>query len=306
MVQHSSYLTVDAGQSAHLLRLVTPDGVFNGSRPGILATEPLPTQWLEAVASFMAEHPTAKPTAIAIGASGLTRITPKDLKPLHGPGIQTVAVAHDSVIDYLGALGNRTGCVISAGTGTICLAMGRSDVARVDGWGHLIGDAGSKYWIGRSALEAAMRGYDGRRQLTALTDMVAADFEDIETAYMELQADPNKVARIAAYSARVEELSATDRVAANILAKAAAHLSEAVQAAIRRVGLSGPKCPRVVALGEVFESMNVLTRFTEYLTLQWPNFALTEPKGDALDGAAAMLKLTKKHPLFGRVTVSSR
>lgn len=306
MTRHPSYLSVYAGQSKQKLRLVSPDGVIEGSRPGILATEPLHTQWLEAVASFLAEHPTAKPTAIAIGSTGLTRVTPKQLRVLHGPGIQTVVVAHDSVTKYLGALGDRTGCMISAGTGTICLAMGEKEVARVDGWGHLIGDAGSKFWIGRTALEAAMRGYDGRRQLTALTERFAADFENVEEAYMDLQADPNRVARIAEYATMVEELSATDRVAANILDKAAAHLSEAVQAAIRRVGLSGPVCPRVVALGHVFESQRVLNRFTDYLTLQWPNFALTEPVGDGLDGAAALLDLRKDHPFSSSIFTSTK
>lgn len=306
MTRHPSYLSVYAGQSKQKLRLVSPDGVIEGYRPGILATEPLHTQWLEAVASFLAEHPTVQPTAIAIGSTGLTRVTPEQLSVLHGPGIQTVVVAHDSVTKYLGALGDRTGCMISAGTGTICLAMGEKEVARVDGWGHLIGDAGSRFWIGRTALEAAMRGYDGRRQLTALTDMFVADFENVEEAYMDLQADPNRVARIADYADRVEELSATDRVAGNILDKAAAHLSEAVQAAIRRVGLSGPKCPRVVALGKVFRSQRVLSRFTDYLTLQWPNFALTEPIGDSLDGAAALLDLRKDHPFSSRIFTSNK
>ena len=46
--------------------------------------------------------------------------------------------------------------------------MGEKEVARVDGWGHLIGDAGSS--SGSDALlEAAMRGYDGRRT-TALIE----------------------------------------------------------------------------------------------------------------------------------------
>ncbi len=306
MRRHSSYLSVYAGQSSQKLRLVSPDGIIEGSRPGILSSEPLPAQWLEAVASFLAEHPTANPSAIAIGASGLTKVAPQHLTALHGPGIQTVVVAHDSVTNYLGALGDHTGCVISAGTGTICLAMGQDAVARVDGWGHLIGDAGSKYWIGRTALEAAMRGYDGRRQLTALTEMFVADFENVEEAYMDLQADPNRVARIAAYWSQVEMLSSTDRVAANILDKAAAHLSEAVQAGIRRVGLGGPKCPRVVALGEVFQSDRVLTRFTDYLTLQWPNFALTEPRGDNLEGAAAMLDLPNNHPFSSSLFISEK
>src|SRR5581483_2138299 len=38
-----------------------------------------------------------------------------------------------------------------------------SAVACVDGWGHLLGDAGSGFWIGRRGLDAALRAHDGRR-----------------------------------------------------------------------------------------------------------------------------------------------
>ena len=246
------------------------------------------------------EHPTTNPSAIAIGAASgcpwhLTALRAPESRPSWLPAFQSPAASNS---------GDHTGCVISAGTG-VCLAMGGTP-SRGGRWGHLIGDAGSKYWIGRTALEAAMRGYDGRRQLTALTEMFVADFENVEEAYMDLQADPNRVARIASYWSQVEMLSSTDRVAANILDKAAAHLSEAVQAGIRRVGLTGPTCPRVVALGEVFQSDRVLTRFTDYLTLQWPNFALTEPKGDNLEGAAAMLDLPKDHPFSNSLFISKK
>src|SRR5207302_1139349 len=37
-----------------------------------------------------------------------------------------------------------------------------SAVACVDGWGHLLGDAGSGFWVGRRGLDAALRAHDGR------------------------------------------------------------------------------------------------------------------------------------------------
>ncbi len=53
-------------------------------------------------------------------------------------------------------------------------ASAATRVARVDGWGNIMGDAGSGYWIGREALDAVMRAYDGRGPQTALTDVVRA------------------------------------------------------------------------------------------------------------------------------------
>lgn len=303
----TTYLAVDAGRGGTAVRLVTPEGTHEAQRPGILPGRPLAPQWADLVHDFLAEYPDARPTAVALGSSGVVGPGAHDLASLlHHDGITTVAVAHNSVTSFLGAIGDAKGCVIAASTGAICLAVGEHEVARVDGWGNLMGDAGSAYWIGRTALEAAMRGYDGRRQLTALTGAVTAEFPSLESAYVELATDPEHVRRIAAFADLVEQLAPTDRVAANILDKAAAHLSEAVQAGIRRVGLSGPLPPHVVAIGRVFEMERVRSRFCDYLTLQWPSFALMEPKGSMLDGTAALLSLPVASPLYQLVDYAER
>lgn len=302
-----SYLVGDAGQSSTRLRLVTPDGVRESTASGVVTDRPLPEQWAERVSAMLDAHPDAHVTEIALGSSGFGSETAHDLvEALAGREVHRVVVAHDSITSYLGALGEGEGCVIAAGTGTICLAVGPRASARVDGWGHIMGDAGSAYWIGRTALEAALRGYDGRRQMTALTQMMAEAFPDLENAYLELQADPDRVARVASFASKVDDLAASDRVAGNILDKAAAHLSEAVQAAIRRAELVGPYPPRVAALGGVFRSERVLRRFTDYLTLHWPSFALAEPMGQGIDGAAALLTLPASHPLYAHVSVAER
>jgi len=305
MPEATSYLACDAGQSSTRLRFVTPSGRTDLTAPGVVTNRPLPEQWAESVAWALEQQPDADVSALVLGSSGQARETAHDLlRLLGGTSLRRVLLAHDSLTSYLGALGTGPGCVIAAGTGTICLAVGPLDVARVDGWGHIMGDAGSAYWIGRTALAAALRGYDGRRQMTALTQMMKEAFPDIETAYLDLQADPDRVVRVASFAEQVDVLAASDRVAGNILDKAAAHLSEAVQAGIRRVGLSGPTPPRVAAIGGVFASQRVLSRFTDYLTLQWPSFALTEAAGGGIDGAELLLDLPTTHPLYQRLSIA--
>lgn len=300
-------LAVHAGQSQIHLAVTEGAEPLSESAPGVETDKALPPQWARAVNGFLAEHPELSVDTVTVGASGLGRETAHDLlSRLESDSVRRVTVAHDSVTNYLGALGSGEGCVIAANTGTVGLAVGPRDTARVDGWGHLLGDAGSAYWIGRTGLEAALRGHDGRRQMTALTRAMVDLFPDLEYAYLDLQTSPDRVARIASFATVVADLSASDRVAGNILDKAAAHLSEAVQAAIRRVHLTGPQPPRVVAVGSVFKNERVLRRFTDYLTLQWPTFALCEAQGGPIDGAAALATLDPAHPLYRQLSAAER
>src|SRR6478609_1672976 len=43
---------------------------------------------------------------------------------------------------------------------------------RAGGWGYLLGDEGGGFWIGRAALSAVVRQFDGRGPSTLLTEMV--------------------------------------------------------------------------------------------------------------------------------------
>ncbi len=299
-------IAVDAGQNGITTRVRCEAGTFTSTSAGLDTDRPLALQWAAAVEDLVKAHPEIELVEVGVSTSPLLHETAHDLLPLLAPlGVSRVAVVPDGVAAYLGALGDREGAVIHAGTVSVCIACGPHGSAQVDGWGPLFGDAGSAFWIGRTAFEAAFRGYDGRRQLTALTEMVRADFPNLERTYLELQG-PGLIPRVAAYATKVDALAASDRVAANILDKAAAHLSEAVHAAIRRAGLTRPDAPHVVALGSVFHSDRVRSRFCDYLTLHWPNFALTEPAGDELDGANMLHTLSPDHPLFGRISFAAR
>ena len=48
-------------------------------------------------------------------------------------------------------------------------ATARNEAARAGGWGYVLGDEGSGYWIGRAALRAVLREADRRGPATQLT-----------------------------------------------------------------------------------------------------------------------------------------
>jgi N-acetylmuramic acid 6-phosphate etherase len=53
-----------------------------------------------------------------------------------------------------------SGIVIISGTGSCVYGRNGTEVARAGGWGHLLGDHGSGYWIALTGLRAAIRDYD--------------------------------------------------------------------------------------------------------------------------------------------------
>ena len=68
--------------------------------------------------------------------------------------------------------------VLIAGTGSIAYGVNEHGfAARSGGWGYVIGDEGSGYWIGRQALTAVVREADGRGPRTRLTPLVLEHFQ---------------------------------------------------------------------------------------------------------------------------------
>lgn len=280
-------VAMDAGQSSirTMVRVVS-EWVAGPVFPGVLTDRPLLPQ-LAAVAAAVAQT-TGRVDIVAAGVSGLTdEVAAEDFLDLLRPLGGSVAIlAHDSISSYLGALGEHPGVVVAAGTGVVTLGVGRSEVARVDGWGYLMGDAGSGFWIGRAALDAVMRAYDGRGPATALSEPVRRDFPNLEAAYVELQSDPEKVSRIAAYAKLVAGLAGSDGVAATIIDGAARELAVSAVAALRRVGETVE--PLVATVGQVFRGARLKASFTREVEGRLPGARVVEPKGTGLDGVTLM------------------
>lgn len=297
-------LAVDAGQTGVRLRLDGPNGPGSVSEtPGVRTAEPLAPQ-LASAATAVLDGAGVRPAdvTLAIGTSGVADVPALSRalrSELGDDGPREIVVAHDSISSYLGALGEREGVVVAAGTGAIIFGVGAEGTARVDGWGYLMGDDGSGFSVGARGWRAVMRHHDGRGPATALTADFRADFPDLESAYVQIQADPDRVRRMASYSRRVTALATTDAVARDIAQWAGRELAASVASAARRVGLHGTVA--VSRLGKVLTDPTVDAAFREALGGSLAGVELVEPDGNGLDGAARLASLTRGSALDGAV-----
>ncbi|EMF01722.1 hypothetical protein H340_04949 [Streptomyces mobaraensis NBRC 13819 = DSM 40847] len=178
--------------------------------------------------------------ACCVGAAGMVTLGADLRAVLPGAlraelGIRRLALASDSVTAYAGALGQRPGVVVAAGTGLVALGTGLTPGGgwrRADGWGHLLGDCGGGAWIGRAGLEAALRAYDGRAGgSAALLGRLEAVFGPAPDLPGMLYPRPDRAAVLASFAPEVGRCAAVCPVAADILRRAARHIAEAAAAA---------------------------------------------------------------------------
>lgn len=300
-------IAVDAGQTGVRLRVESPGSSPDSSAepveyPGVRTSEPLAPQLARYVIRRLAHLGTeagAEGVVVGVGTSGVADVPglARDLRHLldtvDAPGAEVEArprvarlhVAHDSVTSYLGALGDRPGVVIAAGTGAITLGVGETRTARVDGWGYFLGDDGSGFSIGEHGWRAVMRDFDGRGPSTALTEDFRRDHPDLASAYVGIQNDPDRIRLVASYARRVTAHADTDPVAHEIARWAGAELAHSVVTAARRVGLAHDVA--VAELGRVLTDPTVAGAFREGLAVL-DGVRLVEPAGTGLDGAAAL------------------
>ena len=134
-----------------------------------------------------------------------------------------VQVLSDAQAALLGALGDRPGLLVLAGTGSIVIGRdGRGRWGRAGGLGPLLGDEGSAFWIGRAWLRATTRG---------------EDFLPVR----RLVTRPDAVARIAALAPTVlRRARRGDPRARAIVREAQAHLARLAIDVARQLGLSRP------------------------------------------------------------------
>lgn len=136
--------------------------------------------------------------------------------------------------DAIGALNaglrRGEGMVLIAGTGSIAYVRTGSRDFQVGGWGHLLGDEGSGYALGRMALTRALQGMDGRRPPSALTERLVSRLgKPLDLALPQLYAEGK--CGIAALAPLVfEAAAAADPDAQRILQRGALQLVRLIRA----------------------------------------------------------------------------
>jgi N-acetylglucosamine kinase-like BadF-type ATPase len=163
---------------------------------------------------------------------------------------QTLVVS-DSLIALEAGAPDSPGVVVASGTGSIAYGRDRAGrAARAGGWGYVLADEGSGFWLGKEALRAVMRASDGRGPSTALTERVLQHYgvSRPQDVGREVYRGGIKPAAIAILAGEVEAAAAGgDGVAARILADAAAELRLLAMSVVEQLAL--PEGPIVLSGG---------------------------------------------------------
>ncbi|GAA1488107.1 BadF/BadG/BcrA/BcrD ATPase family protein [Brachybacterium sacelli] len=216
-----------------------------------------------------------------------------------------VLVVNDVIAAYLGALGPRPGVLVQAGTGSLVLgAVEGCPLVHLDGWGHLAGDRGSGFALGRAGLQAACSALDGAGPSTTLTAELTG--ADPERFIGELYASSTPTKDVAALARSVLRTAAVgDRVAVDVVSAIVSELVDMALAAGRRLGDPQLRDLPVAFVGGLFFDTLFADTVAGHLRARCPEAKMLHGAGDALEGGR-LLAATPHDPITHLLTSAFR
>jgi N-acetylglucosamine kinase-like BadF-type ATPase len=249
------------------------------------------------------------PAAICLGIAGVDREDEMQIvrAVMRRIGYKSrILVVNDALIALVAGARDDPAIVLIAGTGSI--AYGRNaagEASRAGGWGHMIGDEGSGYWIGREALAAVMRGADGRGPDTAMAAEILAFFNVTDVSRLprivyDREQPRMSVAALGPIVQRVAEQG--DAVATRILERAADELVLGARSVATRLEMRGDAFTFFLA-GGVFRVVPWLTeelprRLVEVAPRSQAEILTAEPAVGAVWLALAEARGTAQVPRY--------
>ena len=176
---------IDGGGSKNDLILFTADGkiinrvIGKGSNVSEMGPEAASARLIEQLSELLRDYGglNAEIEALFAGLSGGGAVNSRqfvvDRIKEEMPNAREVHMSGDTVTALYAGVGTGDGMAVIAGTGTSeFVRYGGGQTTMVGGWGHLIDDSGSGFWLGKEAINAALREVDGRGKKTLLTQLV--------------------------------------------------------------------------------------------------------------------------------------
>jgi N-acetylglucosamine kinase-like BadF-type ATPase len=206
--------------------------------------------------------------AVFLGLGGVASHTDREIirglaQDLELAPRDRVGVDHDIRIALAGGLSGRPGIVLIAGTGSSCYGRNSAGESwRSGGWGPLVADEGSGYWLGIEGIKAAVRAFDGRGPSTMLLPQVQARLAlpamDDLLHLLYVRGVSRK--EIAALAPLVTQAAAAGDVAAiGIVERGCAELADCVLAVAERLGLVKGGC-ELALTGGLFRAGEIITQ----------------------------------------------
>lgn len=230
---------------------------------------------------------------LCIGVAGISNpvVTEKVHEIVRAYGFTgDILLAGDHETALYGAHECDIGIVLIAGTGSICYGRNSSRLShRTGGFGHLIDDAGSGYWIGRELLAAVVQEQDGRIARTVISEMVynqlgMASISDIIDYVYAKERNKKEIAALAPILTAACKYG--DATALKIADECAQSLLELIHPVVLRLNMHEGN---LAFSGSVLRhNDDIRLGLEERLRLVYPQLTCVKAKRDGANGAMLM------------------
>ncbi len=123
---------------------------------------------------------------ICLGLAGVSGVNTNELtlrlKKKYGTPIE---VFNDAMIAHAAVLKGKDGILTIGGTGAICLGKKGEVYEYSGGWGHILGDEGSGYWIALQGLKRMANQFDQGVALCPLSLRIQDEFQLLTSSHIK-------------------------------------------------------------------------------------------------------------------------
>jgi len=212
-----------------------------------------------------------------LGLAGITGPADSARVAASAPDFAGIAAETDAHTACLGAFGGRDGAILILGTGSAGYAIVDGASHPIGGWGFEISDDGSGAQLGREAVRAAVRAYDGLGPVSNFTTAIMARLggHPPDVVAWVNSAKPGDFGRMAPLV--IEFARQGDPVAVALIQQAVAHIDNFIN---RLIELGAGRVALMGGLGPVLADwLDDATRGV-----------LATAEGDAMDGAVLLAR----------------
>lgn len=230
-------------------------------------------------------------TCIGLAGSSIPEVADWAYRVLKELVSGEVSVVNDTLIAHRAAFHGGPGVLVIAGTGSNVLGINnRGESARAGGWGPIISDEGSGFWIGRTTVAQAMRAHDVGRS----TDLLNAVMEAWRLKSLEevvSMANSNPPPDFASLLPEILRCADSgDALAREILASAANELAQLARIVIRKLWPASADVAVALTGGVFNHSPQIRQMFANSLRAEHPGIVVNIETVHAVMGALSMAR----------------
>jgi glucosamine kinase len=289
-------LAVDLGQSGTRLRW--PGGSYESSRAK--KADESPTDVLRDVFDEVIDLYALASEVVALSLTGMYGDVPDPQKygelASHYFGAIEVAVIDDGLAGLIGALGTENGVALSVGSGVVAVSHREGIFAHADGLGHVFGDIGGGFWLGKHALERALATRQGREEDAELLAFLQEEIDQFDQLESNTGLDANFLC-IATARRVLEGAENTIAGAMTIRNLGARGLAKSVRAAWLQAGGNADESFSLALLGGLSRNNGYAAEINKSVLALAPHAQLVAVRGNQLDGAITIATTMKKDSL---------